>query len=578
MGNGRDMDTAQPGSEKVAGKEDLAKKIAESLKKAEASDETADIPADLSEVSFARKNTQASTAQAQEKPAAENIAKPVLQQERAGNPLRGSTQENASEKSNAKHTGKKKKKAHNKGKMIAAFTGGFVLLAALGAYVAGILATDEKLLPKTKINGVDVGMMTTEEAAAAVDKAANYETNLVFEKADGSEYTVPLSDIDFSYDTKDKVQKIADDQQHALWFVSLIQGSTNEIVPVPVYDADKLKKLIEDKDWGDTKAKDAYIEKTSSGYQIVDSEPGDEIVPETLATYTEEQLNQENFTIDMRESGCYVEAAVTAEDLQDELQKLNDLYNLTIEINFDYTTETLRGTDFMDWITPDGDSYDVDAEKVMAYVLTLSDKYDTYGKDRQFQSTERGEITVPAGSGIYGWWIDQEKTRDLLIEKIKAGESVKIDPIYYVGEWTKYVFEGNPEWRTAESDIGNTYIEIDLKKQHLWYYEEGKLKRECDIISGLPTDERNTPAGVYCLWYKERNATLTDNKTYWTTVAYWNYVSAIGIGLHDATWQSSFGGDLYKTRGSHGCINMSLNDAKYVYEKVPIGTPVVMYW
>ena len=98
----------------------------------------------------------------------------------------------------------------------------------------------------------------------------------------------------------------------------------------------------------------------------------------------------------------------------------------------------------------------------------------------------------------------------------------------------------------------------------------------------MPTAERNTPEGVYKIWYKEMNKTLrgslSTGESWATPVTYWNNISTFGIGLHDATWHPYFGGSRYVEGGSHGCINMPLEAAKYVYENVEIGTPVVMYW
>ena len=50
-----------------------------------------------------------------------------------------------------------------------------------------------------------------------------------------------------------------------------------------------------------------------------------------------------------------------------------------------------------------------------------------------------------------------------------------------------------------------------------------------------------------------------------------------GVGLHDATWQSSFGGQRYKFNGSHGCINLPLNVAASVFSQVSSGFPVLVY-
>ena len=41
-----------------------------------------------------------------------------------------------------------------------------------------------------------------------------------------------------------------------------------------------------------------------------------------------------------------------------------------------------------------------------------------------------------------------------------------------------------------------------------------------------------------------------------------------GIGFHDATWRSAFGGNIYEYSGSHGCVNLPPNAAKSLYGKI----------
>ncbi len=50
------------------------------------------------------------------------------------------------------------------------------------------------------------------------------------------------------------------------------------------------------------------------------------------------------------------------------------------------------------------------------------------------------------------------------------------------------------------------------------------------------------------------------------------------IGMHDATWRSQFGGDIYLTSGSHGCINLPLSKARQIYDYVAKHYPVVCYY
>ena len=65
-------------------------------------------------------------------------------------------------------------------------------------------------------------------------------------------------------------------------------------------------------------------------------------------------------------------------------------------------------------------------------------------------------------------------------------------------------------------------------------------------------------------------------ETYRTPVNFWMPFNN-NVGMHDATWRDSFGGNIYKTSGSHGCINLPYAAAKEIYGYVEKGTPVICY-
>ena len=48
--------------------------------------------------------------------------------------------------------------------------------------------------------------------------------------------------------------------------------------------------------------------------------------------------------------------------------------------------------------------------------------------------------------------------------------------------------------------------------------------------------------------------------------------------MHDATWRNNFGGDIYLTNGSHGCINLPLDKAEAIYAYVSTGFPIICYY
>lgn len=490
---------------------------------------------------------------------------------------------------------KKKKKKKSAAKALGITLGAVVIAAAAvvtGLYFHGMNNAKGKFLENTYINGVDVSGKTQKEAYDLVVENSVIPDKITLTKLDGSEITIPFSTIGYKDNVQVTVSQFYSQQNHYTWFKNKFKQTDFDFSSAFSYDKDKLKEAIRRKVIeapGTTEPQDAYIKKEDDSFVIIKEVKGDKVDADKLDLlydYVVGFVESGDYDVDLSKVNCYQDPDVLSEDLEGQLDKLNSLYDMEITYDFNYTTETLKGSEILDWITFDKDDpasgYTVDEAKAMEYVEKLAEKYDTYGKDRKFKSTSRGDITVKAGEGCYGWWIYQDKTCEQLVEIIEEGSSANIEPIYYKNPDSAYEYVCNPEWRTAESDIGSTYCEVDLKKQHFWYYKNGKLEYECDIVSGMPTAERNTPGGVYKVWYKEKDkvlkGSLSTGETWTTPVTYWNNISTFGIGLHDATWHSYFGGDRYKYAGSHGCINMPFDAAKFVYEKVELGTPVVMYW
>lgn len=274
-----------------------------------------------------------------------------------------------------------------------------------------------------------------------------------------------------------------------------------------------------------------------------------------------------------------------SDDISEEPTDSSDSSAFSITYDFNYTKETLDGEKLRSLLNfnPDG-SYTANKEKCAEYVDHLADTYDTFGKDRKFHATIQGDIIVPNSSdAVYGWMTDREKTCEALVKMLEAGESVEsCEPIYYDNGYG-YVYTGVKSARTAEDDIGNTYIEIDLTAQHLWVYKNGEIAYQCDIVSGQSTSAATiTLPGVYKLWYRGQNYPLNgsnaDGESWSTTCNYWNLVSICGIGMHDTVSRLAYGGNIFQYDGSKGCINMPLESARYIYNEVELGTPVVMYY
>lgn len=204
-----------------------------------------------------------------------------------------------------------------------------------------------------------------------------------------------------------------------------------------------------------------------------------------------------------------------------------------------------------------------DEEKVKAAIERLADIYDTYGKPRKFAMTGGGEITLEKGN--YGTQLDKKAEAKWLMEALTERKSETHTPSYLREAYAR-----------GENDIGDTYIEINMTKQKLWFYQAGNVEIETPIVTGNMMRRRATPEGVYYVYAKQKNRILR-GPGYASHVNYWMPVKG-GVGIHDALWRDEFGGEIYKKEGSHGCINLPLEAAEELYGMIEVGVPVVMYY
>ena len=84
-----------------------------------------------------------------------------------------------------------------------------------------------------------------------------------------------------------------------------------------------------------------------------------------------------------------------------------------------------------------------------------------------------------------------------------------------------------------------------------------------------------TPTGTYQITHKRKNATLI-NEGRQDVARYWLPFNG-NIGFNSTSWRNSFGGDIYKTEGSKGNINLSSDTARILFEYVDDGTPVLCF-
>ena len=266
--------------------------------------------------------------------------------------------------------------------------------------------------------------------------------------------------------------------------------------------------------------------------------------------------------MDLDVEQCYVTMAEET-NMKEALDKINKYVSAKVSYKKGDDIIPLDGGSIHFWVSMD-ENYNVylNEDEVAQFVSDLSMKYNTIGMARPFVTSTGADITI--ADGDYGWRVDKREETAALCEIIKNGETTEREPIF-----------AQKAYHLGSTDIGNSYVEISIKNQHLWMYKNGEVIVSTDIVTGNPYAGNATPTGVYRLKSRERDSILV-GEDYRTPVSYWMPFNG-GVGMHDANWRGSFGGSIYLGGGSHGCINLPPSIASKIFENISVGYPIIVY-
>jgi len=457
-----------------------------------------------------------------------------------------------------------------------AIAGSIILLSTAAMYLGLANYYADGFSYETWINGIYCTGKSVNEVNEELLKQCYY-TGLTIIASDGKSYHISSEEVDLSFDFSQALNLYLERQNPYLWIDNLIgDAPERKMDPAIRYDTEAFQKLIDSFSLFDGKTDEQRkleIKKGDEGYYLLDERRhilNEKITREAIQNAFEAT---EPF-LDLKEAGCYEDLPLTAKMERDIAlwEKLKVYQDCGIIYRFGEESYPIDGRvvcDFLkldekgDFVLDDTGNLCTDEEKVYAFVDSLCDQYDTVGKARRFKAT-RGDVVTVEG-GTYGNRIDREAEKEYLLEAFLSHKKEVHRPVY-----------AQTALHQGKDDIGDTYIEVDMSNQMLYYYENGELKIETPVVTGNTSLHRGTPSGTNFVYNKERNRILR-GADYASPVKYWIPVKG-AIGIHDASWRSKYGGEIYKTNGSHGCINTPFNEVSQLYDMVEIGTPCVMFY
>ena len=450
-----------------------------------------------------------------------------------------------------------------------------VVLAAVGIlYGTGVLASP--VFPAgTTVGGVSVSEQSAKEAGKTLQQAAeDYKLTVRFAK---NTRTFSAKELGLTVD-EDALKRLAKAMQQG----QSTSSTTEDAQPVFTCETDlkqEMQDLPERTAHADKATQDAVLtyDKKAGKYVIQEEQVGGTIDTQALAEAVQTAAEQLQPELDAVDEGLYGGETVRRSDdekLNQALAQANHMlqtdvtYTYEVERKHVYGKERLNKSTIQKWLTvsEDGKRVQIDEEKVDNYVNEIARIYSVKEPTTaQFVTASGSYVEVEAP--ITDESVDTQALKKDILKAVKTGATGQRKAPYR-------------KTRTGEqgtTDLGGTYVEVDLDKQHLYLYVNGKKKAEGDICSGSVADGCATPAGLYTIKTKDYDRYLV-GEGYKDWVHYFMPFNG-GIGLHDSTWREAdeYGGDVYLESGSHGCINMPLELVKTVDEYIDVGDYVILY-
>lgn len=505
--------------------------------------------------------------------------------------------------------GRKMVERKNAGRIarVVGLVAGIVCVCMICLVIGFKLYYSNRWYPNTTINSLDVSGKTFKTSEKMMqDYVDSYQ--LKIKGRNDGRLVITGKEIGLSVDYKDKLKQMYQEQKKASFLPNFKQEDFEQEI-VAVYEQEKLDNIIKaativtgDDQYKIVKPQNAYVqydEKSGHG-EIVKEEKGNKLLIKKMLPVVHDAVKNMETKLDLSKDTydeVYKSPKITSKDKK--IQKQYITYNTCLLnwINWDMgdgVIETVTPKEIKDWlyITAKG-KVALDDSAMSKWIEPFCLKYKTEGKTRTLTAHNGKKVKVEGGD--YGWRLDYDgimkQVRELIMKTGKQKQqnvenymndpsqenektlTTNLEPMYSNKAFQKADASG-VDW-----DKKN-YSEVDLTAQMVYVYKDGKLAYTAKCVSGLPSDpERATRTGCYYIKDKKEEYVLV-GADYETPTKYWVRIMWTGTGYHflqRSDW-SSWSPEIYKTRGSHGCINLQLEDARSIYNLVKLGDAVFIHY
>ncbi len=468
----------------------------------------------------------------------------------------------------------------------------------------------------TWINGVYCTGKSVKEVNQELIQRDSYDGIAILDIS-GAKLFVDAKSVDMTIDYTASLYEVFNDRNPFSWGIYVFKNLSRQYEPQITLDRDKLTELVSDWEiFVDPNEFECSIERTNNGYSLENAYltvPKEKEVTDTVLS----SMMRRDRVLDLSEhSECYrdVDLRGIERDKINLFSKLDKIQNCNMTYMVDNEAVALDSNRICDFILTErnidlareektnklnpgeghfiigGEEADLPDEKnikiiegivtdeegnpilsegkMYDFLKNIADTHNTAWMMKQYRLGETSTVIINNSSRGDGSIFDIGEEFELLKGQMISGVAQN--------EVRKLCLSDSAVVHDANTEIGKTYIEIDMGKQMLYYYVNGELAMNMPIVTGNINRSRGTPTGIYPVYNKRYHTNLV-GADYVSYVNYWLGVHK-GVGIHDALWRKKFGDEIYKSDGSHGCINCPLENVEKLWEVVDVGTPVVLYY
>lgn len=481
-----------------------------------------------------------------------------------------------------------------------------VLIVLVLAFILGLrIYYSSHWYPNTWIGNRDVSGMSCEESTELMNYVYdNYQLNI--SGRNNATQTITQGQINYQADIQNSVQEQFDTQHASFPLFSFGRKKQIRLTLNAAYDKQKLSQLLRQSVLYMGSESNPIVKPVDANvvfskekqYLVVEEEVRGNTLNlaafiQAVQTALDTGYEKLDLTDESQNPDVYKKPRIYSTDkmLQEKAAACNAAalrwFTWKIDKN---VSESVGPQKIYSWCRYNNGKVTYKKTEIQNWVEKICLKYKTVGITRTFKNHAGKKIKVAGGD--YGWAFNYET----MLKQLNAFLKKKVNPALQqsymenpdekhkkaltVSKKPKFLntaFQYDYENKANDWDTKN-FTEISLSDQKVYVWRHGKVVFKCRTISGRPVPDRETRKGAYFIKEHQPHRVLKGDD-YETPVDNWVRIMWTGTGFHAAPWQPwySWSKTTYLTRGSHGCLNLSVEDSKKIYKLTKYMEMVFIY-